>query len=205
MTETRRRSPLTPEEREGLQTLPEGLVTVRGRRAARAVKEGGFVPVLSDSHAPKTWRARVVVPGKPQTKGSVKAFLPPGGRFPVVKNDNERAKSWQMELHFAMRRYAPRQPWKEPMGLRVTFYFQRPASHYGTGKGRYTVKASAPALPTVKPDLDKCLRVILDAGTGTWWFDDSYLVDLAGARKEYAAEGTPERVEIEAWVVEASR
>lgn len=39
-------------------------------------------------------------------------------------------------------------------------------------------------LPSVKPDLDKCVRAIGDALTGVAWKDDSQVVELV-ARKQY--------------------
>jgi hypothetical protein len=42
--------------------------------------------------------ARVIsffVPGVAQTKGSAKAFMRPGGKFPTVQNDNPKTKGWQ--------------------------------------------------------------------------------------------------------------
>jgi len=73
-----------------------------------------------------------------------------------------------------------------PLQLIVTFYFPRPASHYGTGRNAGVLKASAPAAPAVMPDLSKLVRSTEDALTDAGvWADDSRVV-LVEARKRYA-------------------
>jgi len=73
-----------------------------------------------------------------------------------------------------------------PVGVNITFILARPRSHYSTARGmRNTVRASAPAYPAGRPDLDKLIRAVLDGlTTGGAWRDDSQVCELA-ARKEY--------------------
>lgn len=61
-----------------------------------------------------------------------------------------------------------------PVTLRVTFVRPRPAGHYG----RTGLRPSAPAHPTVRPDLTKMLRALEDALTGVVWRDDAQVVHL---------------------------
>jgi len=74
----------------------------------------------------------------------------------------------------------------------------------GTGKESYRVglhfalerPISVPksrTAPTVKPDLDKLVRAILDSGTGILWKDDAQVIEIV-ARKVY---GSPARVIVE--------
>jgi crossover junction endodeoxyribonuclease RusA len=74
----------------------------------------------------------------------------------------------------------------QPVSLTAFFYFQRPAS---VSKSR--------AYPSVKPDLDKLCRAVLDALTGILWVDDGQVVRLA-ARKDYSSStpGTQVTVQI---------
>lgn len=58
------------------------------------------------------------------------------------------------------------------VGIYITFHLEKPK----------TVKR---LWPTVKPDLDKLVRAILDAGTGVLWIDDAQ-VRFIEARKVYA-------------------
>lgn len=145
------------------------------------------------------WRGRAVVLGIVATKGSVRAFTSEKTGKTVVVNDNKRGKSWQAELAWAMRETAPPRPFKEPMGAQIDIYLPRPASHFGTGKNRYQLKPNAPKRPAVKPDWDKAGRLISDAGSQVWWWDDNSLVD-ARVQKFYA-DGVPPQVVIEAWVI----
>ena len=144
------------------------------------------------------WSGRAVVFGPPATKGSVRAFVPKGGKHAIVINDNERGKSWQQELSLAMQETRPDRPVVGPVALSFTVYMQRPKGHYGTGRKARVLRASAPEWPTVKPDLDKVARAILDAGTGVWYRDDAQVVVQGPFCKVWADEGTP-RVEVVAW------
>ena len=73
-------------------------------------------------------------------------------------------------------------PRSEPIRLYIVFRLRRPKAHYTT---RGAVKSSAPAHPTVKPDLTKLLRAVEDALTGVVWRDDSQIIHQA-VTKEYA-------------------
>ena len=68
-----------------------------------------------------------------------------------------------------------------PLAVRATFYLAQPRS------------ARRRALPHVKPDLDKLLRAVGDALTGTVYADDSQVVSIAAAK----LYGEPPRAEIE--------
>ena len=153
--------------------------------------------------APSMVLYMAAVSGPPQTKGSTRGFVNPRNGRVVVTNDNAKAKPWQDRMTWAMRQDAPAAPLKEPMALLVRAYLKRPATHYGSGRNRYTLKATAPARPVTKPDGDKILRLAADSGTGIWWFDDSYLVAWT-VEKHYADEGQ-ERVEALAWIVAEGR
>jgi Holliday junction resolvase RusA-like endonuclease len=140
--------------------------------------------------------------GKPQPAGSKRAFAIrkagiPTGQIAVV-DANKNAKSWQQEV----RAVALEAMWQPggyghglipgPLVVSMTFYATRPKSHYGTGRNTNTLKASAPAFPTGRPDSLKLARGTEDALTGIVYKDDAQVVDLR-VRKLY---GLPERVEI---------
>lgn len=143
----------------------------------------------------RPWRGKAVVLGKPATKGSVRAFVPKGGKHPVVINDNPRGKSWQQELSLAMRETRPRLPLRGAVRVDLLVYLQRPKGHYGSGRNAARLRESAPAFPTVKPDIDKILRAALDAGTGIWFADDAQIV--GGEHwKLWCPEGESPRTEV---------
>jgi Holliday junction resolvase RusA-like endonuclease len=77
-----------------------------------------------------------------------------------------------------------------PVRVWVRFTFERPPSHYRTGRNRHLLTAAAPAMPTLDKigDLDKLIRAIFDALTDAEvWADDRLVVDVR-ARKVYAGE-----------------
>ena len=74
-----------------------------------------------------------------------------------------------------------------PLRAECVFMLARPRGHYGA----HGLRPSAPASPTVKPDVDKLLRSTLDALTAASVIaDDARIVDLKG-KKTYALEGEP--------------
>ena len=118
------------------------------------------------------------VVGIAQPKGSTRAFMPKGARFPVVTSDNPRAKGWQQLVAEQARTVAAGGVFLGPVVLRVAFALPRPVSL--PRRVLFHVK---------KPDLDKLLRATNDALTGILYRDDSQIVEIH-ATKHYAHEIT---------------
>lgn len=77
-----------------------------------------------------------------------------------------------------------------PVRVWVRFTFERPASHYRTGRNAHLLRATAPTMPILDKigDLDKLQRAIFDSLTDAEvWADDRLVVDIR-ARKFYAGE-----------------
>lgn len=121
--------------------------------------------------------------GKPEPKGSTKAFVPKpwavaavaAGRSPraVVTNDNPAAAGWQSLIRGqAQTLYEP--PFAGAVQVSVVFRLPRPKSL--PRRVQQCVK---------KPDIDKLARLVLDGLTGVLFLDDAVVVDLH-ARKVYA-------------------
>ena len=132
--------------------------------------------------------------GVPQTKGSAKAFMRRGARYPTVTNDNAKCKPWQAALTLAaaqaMSRAARIEPTRGPVALTLKFCVPRPGGHYGSGKNAEKLRPSAPQYPTVKPDLDKLVRAVKDGLTGVVYGDDSQVIKI-DAVKLYATHIHP--------------
>jgi Holliday junction resolvase RusA-like endonuclease len=123
---------------------------------------------------------------KAQPQGSVKAFMI-GGR-PRLTTDNSNLKPFRSEVTECAKTAMWNAGYQEPMAgkhvaveLAVDFFFAKPAS---VGKKR--------PYPTVKPDIDKTCRSVLDSLTGIAFHDDAQVIAI-NARKHY---GSPERVEV---------
>lgn len=120
------------------------------------------------------------VDGTPAPMGSHRAFV--RGKHAVLVNDNKGTAPWQERVRWAFRQAYSGEPHVGLVDVVLRFEFPRPKSHYGTGKNATTIKASAPEVVTVKPDIDKLVRAVLDCGTGILWRDDSQVVTLRVAK-----------------------
>lgn len=136
---------------------------------------------------------RFTVLGEPAPKGSSRAFARPGGGAVLVpggsKVNREKVKSWDVAVaETAKAAMAGREIIAGPCRVDVIFRFNRPRSHFGSGKNAGKVKATAPDHHTVKPDRDKLVRATLDAMTGIVYIDDAQACE-GDERKVYASPG----------------
>jgi Holliday junction resolvase RusA-like endonuclease len=128
------------------------------------------------------------VTGVAQPKGSMKAFMVEGARFPTVTSDNPRAKHWQLLIGWharaAHRVAEAARPSVEIFDgpIRVTLVFLLP---------RPKALGAKPAHHTKKPDIDKLTRTALDAMTGVLYRDDSQVVRLEVDKLYVAPGGQP--------------
>lgn len=123
--------------------------------------------------------------GKARPKGSVEPVG--GGR---VRHRNE---GWQTLVALVAQQQLPAGAplWTGPVGVELVFYLPKPAS---APKRRYTWPIKRSAL-----DLDKGVRSVGDALTGTVIADDSQIVTM-DAVKEWAEDGRP-RIVVTVWQI----
>lgn len=127
------------------------------------------------------------VAGVPVPKGSAKAFMRKGMKFPVVVQDNnERQKPWASAIGYAAQQTGIKAVDVGPVALGVEFHMPRPVSHYRSGDREKGLKATAPINHAKTPDLDKLIRCVMDALTGIAWRDDSQVSTLLEAVKIYS-------------------
>lgn len=136
---------------------------------------------------------RFVVPGVAQTKGSLRAFVPKGRRYPVLTNDNPHAKAWASLIRDCAARalaHSQLQPFTDgAVLLDIWFYLPRPQ------KFLIPKYADVDVPHTTRPDADKLLRCAKDALSKVVWRDDAMVVD-AYAHKRYCRSGELPRAEI---------
>ena len=121
--------------------------------------------------------------GVPVPKGSMKAFMRPGMRFPVVTHDNLKSKPWADTMRLMAQQHAPvGGPWDGAIELHASFYLPRPKSL--PKKVLHHIK---------KPDLDKLLRNLKDALKGVIYIDDAQVIDVH-PKKFYATPDAPPQV-----------
>lgn len=130
--------------------------------------------------------------GVPVPKGSTRAFLPKGWTRSIITADNAKTKPWQAEIRAAAVDAQPEgiAATNGPVRIDVVFFFPRPTGHFGSGGNAGKLKATAPALHTVKPDADKLKRAVFDALKGIVFVDDARVCS-GRAEKYYSRSGLP--------------
>ena len=117
---------------------------------------------------------------EPATQGSMKPVRR-GGRTYIIHDNDEKVTTTQQAIAVAALASGVR-PVDGPVAVTIKAYLSRGKSV----KRKY---------PTVRPDLDKIERLVLDALKGIAWVDDSQVIDFDKVSKRYADDGPP-RVEI---------
>lgn len=114
------------------------------------------------------------VDGIPQTKGSTRAFMLKGKRFPIVTNDNPKNKAWARRVTIAARNAMSIGDFEKiegPVKLHLTFFVSQPKR----------VKHSL-APSTTRPDLDKMVRSVGDALEGVCYQQDAQIAGISAAK-----------------------
>lgn len=117
--------------------------------------------------------------GTPQPQGSTRVFMHAGK--PKITTDNARLKPWRKNIVNAAWQAIDLDRWETttaPVTVLLTFALPRPK----------TVKRHC---PTVKPDLDKLIRGVLDALTTAGVYADDAQVVRLHVVKVYADRGAP--------------
>lgn len=133
----------------------------------------------------------ITIPGDPATKGSLKCVGRRGNRAHVLVEQLETSGPWRNTVAgWIKAKVTTQADTGQPLGAEVTFTLRRPPSHYGTGRNRHIVKDSAPKHPVGHNtgDVDKLLRLILDALQDTPLLPDDCAVVEVTARKAYLTD-----------------
>jgi crossover junction endodeoxyribonuclease RusA len=125
------------------------------------------------------------VPGVPVPKGSARAFVNKyTGRAAVMQTNAEKQKPWASLISMKAEA-AGLTPSVGACRLSMTFIMPRPKAHFRRNGG---LLPRAECEHTKAPDLDKIIRLVLDALSGVAYADDSQVMWIDGA-KRYAAPG----------------
>jgi len=144
------------------------------------------------------WRLKLLftVLGEPAPGGSKDGFYSKKLNRVIITDASKGAPAWKKKVkaaaEAAMAAKGYTAPLAGPLHFEMTFYVERPAGHYGTGRNAGVLKGSARIRPTVAPDTTKLVRAAEDAMTKVVWPDDCWVVDQV-ARKVY---GSPARCEV---------
>jgi Holliday junction resolvase RusA-like endonuclease len=130
--------------------------------------------------------------------GSKRGFYNQKAKRVIITDDSKRSRPWKALVSDAAveamlgpddsgsRVLVCRPLLEGALSLRITFYMPRPKGHFRSAKqaeatGR-PLRPSAPAYPTVKPDVSKLVRAVEDALTGVVWRDDAQVVTQFAAK-----------------------
>lgn len=135
------------------------------------------------------------VPGRPRPQGSKRPFVNKHtGRVQMVES-SKHIGEWRARVsQIAAQAMEGMELLAGPVTMNVTFVLGRPKAHYRTGRNAHLLRDGQPVAPCSTPDVDKLLRGVLDALTGTVFADDGQVVAVV-ARKVF---GWPERCEVSA-------
>ena len=142
-------------------------------------------------------RIEFTVIGRPQQRGSKRAILPKGARYPRIIDDNKRSGPWMAQVRDSAHNAYRGELLLGAIRLDAIFRLKRPQTHYGTGRNAGKLKASAPVIHTQSPDLAKLIRCLEDALTGVIYRDDRQIFEYGTLRREWttSAEGVSVAVE----------
>ena len=116
--------------------------------------------VLGDPKAQKRHRTR-----HKDKKGKALPYVQSFDPSARIKNDLKRL----------VQAKAPEELLRCPLKVDILFCMARPKNHYGTGRNADILKNWAPVHHTSRPDIDNLRKLVMDALTGVFWHDDSYV------------------------------
>lgn len=134
---------------------------------------------------------RFVTFGRPQQKGSKRVLPIRHSRRIVLVDANRNAAPWAARVRADAAKVQRGELLRGGVAVTLTFVFERPRVHYGTGRNARTLRGVAPERMTAMPDLDKLARCALDALTGVCFKDDAQVCELTLTK----SWGDPERLE----------
>ena len=133
----------------------------------------------------------IIVPGKPIAKKRPRFVANRYGKGGHAYNDQQTEEGKFLLLCLG----TIKEKFDCALSMRCCFVFDRPKSHFGTGKNAGVLKTSAPAHHTGKPDIDNLLKFVCDSLNNVAFRDDSQIVNKFGS-KRYAEAGEESRTEI---------
>ena len=106
--------------------------------------------------------------------------------------NDKTLKPWRAQIINEMVNHRP-DDWDQSgaMAISAVFRFNRPKSHFGTGRNSEILKDKAPEFHVVKCDLDKCIRAVGDSLTESGLCNDDGQVVSWTAAKRYVIGDEP--------------
>ena len=117
-------------------------------------------------------------------------------RWGSMRESSKKLMPWRHSIQYACDQQYHGPLLTGPVEIDVTFLFVRPKGHWSTAKGKGDqLLPSAPRHHSTTPDVDKCLRALLDGLSakcgGNVLRDDSLVVRLRCSKRYASAEESP--------------
>lgn len=131
-------------------------------------------------------RLTFVAYGRPIPQGSVRSL---GAGRPSIHGNAQTLLPWRDTINGAARTAAALDGWTRvdsPVSVLAVFYFDRPRSHYRTGKNAHLLRDGVPAFPGTRAqgDIEKLVRGLNDALVAAGVVvDDSQVASLAAYKR----------------------
>jgi len=122
---------------------------------------------------------KIIIHGKPIAKNRPRFAR--RGKFTVTYSDQETEEG--LFILDVRQQLKGQEIILGPITLVAIFHFERPKSHFGTGRNIGKLKDSAPAIHIKKPDTDNLLKFVKDCLNGIAWKDDSQVFDVRGIKR----------------------
>ena len=130
---------------------------------------------------------RFTVHGTPKPQPRPRAFARDGQ---ARVYDPATAEGWKSAIADAARSHCPTEPWRGAVRVALAFAFTRPKSHYRTGKHVGELRSTAPEHHLIRPDIDNCVKAVLDTMTTLgFWRDDCQVVSLEVTKRYWTDAG----------------
>ena len=103
------------------------------------------------------------------------------------------ANGWRYPVTLALGKIASElgHPIASACRVDLTFYFERPKSHWRSGKEWKVLKESAPIWHESKPDFDNLAKLLLDSASAAQMWVDDRLVAIGNVQKKWATHEPP--------------
>jgi Holliday junction resolvase RusA-like endonuclease len=127
--------------------------------------------------------------GIPKPQGSKKGFVnKKTGAVIMTEQAGAALTTWREDVKQgalkAMAEVGMGEPHIGPVAVSVRFFMPRPKYHFRTGKNAHLLKEDSPRFHTTTPDVDKCIRSVLDALTVAGvWRDDAQVASLFSEKR----------------------
>jgi crossover junction endodeoxyribonuclease RusA len=136
---------------------------------------------------------RFTILGRPRPQGSKRPFVNQHtGRVALVEMSSH-LKDWRAQVAYTAAEHCEGQ-FRCPVAVSLVCVFERPRSHYRTGRFSELLRDGAPKWPAGRgtPDIDKVARGVLDGLVPSVLTDDSLVCNLWVS----AEWGSPERCDV---------